>query len=102
MFTLKKLILEAEDDFNVTPGGEWNVETLSVGDEITPDMWNKTSDSVWNLPYTDKNKTYKIKEFVEDWEGYDGSEWRLIGISADEDYGLITSSADVFVDYGGL
>jgi hypothetical protein len=39
---------------------------------------------------------------IGDWEGYDGSEWRLIGISADEDYGLITSSADVFVDYGGL
>jgi hypothetical protein len=37
-----------------------------------------------------------------EWEGYDGVQWRLIGVEADEDYGLITSSADVFVDYGGL
>ena len=39
---------------------------------------------------------------IGEWEGYDGSEWRSIGGDADEDYGLITSSSDVFVDYGGL
>ena len=39
---------------------------------------------------------------ISEWEGYDGAEWRSIGVEADEDYGLITSSADVFVDYGGL
>lgn len=37
-----------------------------------------------------------------EWEGYDGTEWRGIGGDADEDYGLITGSTDVFVDYGGL
>jgi hypothetical protein len=37
-----------------------------------------------------------------EWEGYDGAEWRLIGGDADEDYGSITSSTDVFVDYGSL
>jgi hypothetical protein len=37
-----------------------------------------------------------------EWEGWDGAEWRSIGSDADEDYGLITTSADVFVDYGGL
>ena len=39
---------------------------------------------------------------IGEWEGYDGAEWRSIGGDADEDYGLVTSSADVFVDYGGL
>jgi hypothetical protein len=39
---------------------------------------------------------------IGEWEGYDGAEWRLIGGDADEDYGLITSGADTFVDYGGL
>jgi hypothetical protein len=37
-----------------------------------------------------------------EWEGYDGIEWRFIGGDADEDYGSITSSSDVFVDYGSL
>ena len=37
-----------------------------------------------------------------EWEGYDGVEWRFIGGDANEDYGLITSLADVFVDYGSL
>lgn len=39
---------------------------------------------------------------IGEWEGWDGAEWRSIGSDADEDYGLITSGADVFVDYGGL
>jgi len=39
---------------------------------------------------------------IGEWEGYDGAEWRSIGGDADEDYGLITSGADIFVDYGGL
>ncbi len=39
---------------------------------------------------------------IGEWEGYDGAEWRSIGSDADEDYGLITGTADVFVDYGGL
>ena len=37
-----------------------------------------------------------------EWEGWDGLEWRFIGGDADEDYGLITASPDVFVDYGSL
>jgi hypothetical protein len=39
---------------------------------------------------------------IGEWEGWDGAEWRSIGSDADEDYGLITSGPDVFVDYGGL
>ena len=39
---------------------------------------------------------------IGEWEGYDGAEWRFIGGDADEDYGLITSGADVFVDYGSI
>jgi hypothetical protein len=37
-----------------------------------------------------------------EWEGYDGVQWRFIGGDADEDYGSITSTSDVFVDYGTL
>lgn len=37
-----------------------------------------------------------------EWEGYDGVEWRFLGGDADEDYGSITASPDVFVDYGSL
>jgi hypothetical protein len=37
-----------------------------------------------------------------EWEGWDGLEWRFIGGDANEDYGLITSLPDVFVDYGSL
>ena len=64
MFTLKKLILEAEDDFNVTPGGEWNVETLSVGDEITPDMF-QTDVMFWSKGF---------------------NKWKIIKINFDSDF----------------
>jgi hypothetical protein len=37
-----------------------------------------------------------------EWEGWDGVEWRFLGGDADEDYGSVTSSSDVFVDYGSL
>jgi hypothetical protein len=36
------------------------------------------------------------------WEGYDGSSWRLISGGTDEDYGLVTSAADSFMDYGSI
>ena len=36
------------------------------------------------------------------WEGYDGSSWRSISGGTDEDYGLITSAADSFMDYGSI
>lgn len=36
------------------------------------------------------------------WEGYDGSSWRSISSGTDEDYGLITSAADSFMDYGSI
>lgn len=39
---------------------------------------------------------------IDDWEGWDGTEWRGIGSTADEDYGLITGLSDIFVDYGSL
>jgi len=35
-------------------------------------------------------------------EGYNGADWIPIGGALDEDYGLITGSPDIFVDYGGL
>jgi hypothetical protein len=35
-------------------------------------------------------------------EGYNGADWVPFGGDIDEDYGLITGSPDVFVDYGGL
>ena len=34
-------INESEDEFNVEAPKQWNVETLTGGDTITPDMWNK-------------------------------------------------------------
>ena len=37
-----------------------------------------------------------------EWEGWDGVEWRFIGGDANEDYGLITSTSNSFVDYGGI
>jgi hypothetical protein len=37
-----------------------------------------------------------------EWEGFDGSTWRFLGAESNEDYGTITSVADVYVDYGGL
>ena len=37
-----------------------------------------------------------------EWEGWDGLEWRFIGGDANEDYGLITATYDVYVDYGSL
>jgi hypothetical protein len=39
---------------------------------------------------------------VGEWEGFDGSEWRLLAVLADEDYGLVTGEEDVFVDYGTI
>jgi hypothetical protein len=35
-------------------------------------------------------------------EGYNGADWIPIGGALDEDYGLITGSPDIFIDYGGL
>ena len=42
IFNTNKLeyILREEEEFNVTAPQSWNVETLTVGDTITPDMWN--------------------------------------------------------------
>jgi hypothetical protein len=36
-----KYVFESEDEFSVEAPKQWNVETLTVGDTITPDMWNK-------------------------------------------------------------
>jgi hypothetical protein len=35
-------------------------------------------------------------------EGYNGADWIPMGGALDEDYGLITGSPDIFIDYGGL
>jgi hypothetical protein len=53
-------------------------------------------------PVTSVQGMIRFNTTVGEWEGFDGAEWRSIGGDADEDYGLITSVADVFVDLGGL
>jgi hypothetical protein len=35
-------------------------------------------------------------------EGYNGADWIAIGVGIDDDYGLITGSNEIFIDYGGL
>jgi hypothetical protein len=37
-----------------------------------------------------------------DWEGWDGSQWRGLSISANEDWGQVTGQTSAYVDLGGL
>jgi hypothetical protein len=53
-------------------------------------------------PVTTSQGMIRFNTTIGEWEGFDGAEWRGIGGSADEDYGLITSATDVFVDLGGI
>jgi hypothetical protein len=48
---------------------QFNVKFLTVGDTITPEMWNQKSDAIWEIMYVDLNKSYKINGFLEDWDG---------------------------------
>lgn len=60
------------------------------------------SGSTAQRPTSPDRGMIRFNTTIGEWEGYDGAEWRSIGSDADEDYGLITGTADVFVDYGGL
>ena len=76
-------ITESEDEFNVVAPNEWNVETLTVGDTITPDMWN-VSKLVIPLKY------YFKKPVEISWMGYsefdDEEEELLVNINLGSKY----------------
>ena len=55
-------ITESEDEFNVVAPNEWNIETLTVGDTITPDMWDQSK--------LGRRKDYFEKPIKIDWIGY--------------------------------
>lgn len=46
--------------------------------------------------------TIRFNTSLNEWEGWDGGQWRPLGYESDEDYGLVTGSEDVYVDYGTL
>jgi hypothetical protein len=64
-------LLENEEDFNVNAPDEWNVETLTVGDIITPDMWG------YNFIFFDVSKPLTIEDIGED----EGGWWIQLGRS---------------------
>jgi hypothetical protein len=70
VFELSKL-LENEEDFNVNAPDEWNVELLTVGDTITPDMWG------YDGIFFDVSKPLTIEDIGED----EGGWWIQLGRS---------------------
>ena len=64
-------LLENEEDFNVNAPDEWNVELLTVGDTITPDMWG------YNGIFFDVSKPLTIEDIGED----EGGWWIKLGRS---------------------
>ena len=72
VFELSSL-LENEDDFNVNAPDEWNVEFLTVGDTITPEMWGGEKINNW----FDISKPLNIEDIGED----DGGWWIQLGRS---------------------
>ena len=64
-------LLENEEDFNVNAPDEWNVELLTVGDTITPDMWG------YNGIFFDVSKPLTIEDIGED----EGGWWIQLGRS---------------------
>ena len=57
---------ESQDDFTVDVPKDWNIEELTVGDTITPDMWQDSVDEYWKSL---KSNPLKIIGFNSDWEG---------------------------------
>jgi len=55
-----------------------------------------------NRPTVPLQGMIRFNTTLGEWEGFDGSTWRFLGAESNEDYGTITSVADVYVDYGGL
>jgi len=85
---------ESEDEFNVDAPEEWNIEYLSIGDQITPDMWNQESKLIWDLLDTDINKTYKIIGFFEEWDGYEEQEdFDPIFVELEDEVGHISTES---------
>jgi hypothetical protein len=70
VFELSSL-LENEEDFNVNAPDEWNVELLTVGDTITPDMWG------YDGIFFDVSKPLTIEDIGED----EGGWWIQLGRS---------------------
>ena len=70
IFELSNL-LENEEDFNVNAPDEWNVELLTVGDTITPDMWG------YDGIFFDVSKPLTIEDIGED----EGGWWIQLGRS---------------------
>jgi hypothetical protein len=64
-------LLENEEDFNVNAPDEWNVELLTVGDTITPDMWG------YDGIFFDVSKPLTIEDIGED----EGGWWIQLGRS---------------------
>jgi hypothetical protein len=60
---------ESEDEFNVDAPEDWNIEQLSKGDIITPDMWDKKKTMGISNTEIKFDETYKISKVytVEDW-----------------------------------
>lgn len=83
-----------EDEFNVDAPQNWNIEYLSIGDQITPDMWNQKSKLIWDLLDTDINKTYKIIDFFEEWDGYEEQEdFDPIFVELEDEVGHISTES---------
>ena len=64
-------LLENEEDFNVNAPDEWNVELLTVGDTVTPEMWGYEQINSW----FDISKPLNIEDIGED----DGGWWVQLG-----------------------
>jgi hypothetical protein len=71
------LLKEEEEDFNITVGDNWNVTELSIGDTITPAMWN--SDTIKGIHFFDytapKDNGWKIVYVGDD--GEDNSDFYI-------------------------
>jgi hypothetical protein len=81
---------DEDDDFNITVDDKWGVKELTIGDTITPDMWDDYK-SKWGSRYSKDavkfmddffSKPHVIKRVVEFdgqifwWvEGYDSEDW---------------------------
>jgi hypothetical protein len=73
----KNLYEQQDDDWDLEAGEEWNIKDLSVGDYITPEMFN---DSVFTKTWRDATKDIKIVNFFHNSLG-DGFVIEYIGSS---------------------
>ena len=62
----------SDDDLELAK--RFNVKELTIGDFITPDMWNQKSNWIWDLIDIDINKSYKIVSVFKDYDGYEGQD----------------------------